>query len=165
MKPIILDTRSLLREYEEYSPMFSFYPLGLKDLVREAVITRSFNSPYTTQLHQDCRYAQGLAAKVMADFGFALDHHHDMYGEESLISLYHKDFALNNIRAIGMLAESIEEDVDALMARHLRTRLFEIAQEGCGAEFHPRWIGSDLLIFVRTLSPREYKIWVTYPDM
>jgi len=165
MRPIILDTRTLLVEYADRAPMFAFYPLGLKDLVREAVITRSFNSPYTTQHYQDHRYTQGLAAKVMNDFSFALDHHHDMFGDESPISLYHKELALNNICVIGMIAESMEEDVNALMARHLRTRLFEIAQEGCGEALLPRWIGPDLLIFVRTLSPKEYRTWAPYPDM
>jgi hypothetical protein len=165
MKPIILDTRALLQEYAEYAPMFVFYQLGLKDLVREAVITRSFNSPYTTHLYQDHRYAQGFASKVMADFGFALDHHYDLYGEECSIPLYEKELAVKNVAAIGMIADALEEEVDALIARHLRTKLFEIAQEGSDARYTPRWIGPDLLIFVRTLSHREGHLWLPYPNM
>lgn len=165
MKPIIIDTRALLQEYAEYAMLFSFYELGLKDLVREAILTRSFNSPYTTQMHKGHRYTRGLAAKVMTDFEFALDHHHDMFGDETPVALYHKEFALSNISAIGMIAESMEQDVDVLLARYLRTKLFEIAQEGSGALMMPRWVGPDLLVFVRTLSTREYGTWHPYQDM
>lgn len=164
MKPIILDTRALLLEYAQYSPLFAFYEMGLKDLVREAVITRSFNSPYTTQYHPGHRYTRGLSAKVTMDFEFALDHHHDLFGEDSPLALYNLDFALNNIKSIGIIAEAMEQEVDRLLFQHLRTRLFEIAQEGSGEQMLPRWIGSDLAVFIRTLSHRELRIWAPYHD-
>jgi hypothetical protein len=165
MKPIILDTRALLQEYAEFSPLFAFYDNGLKDLVREAIITRSFNSPYTTQYRPGLNSAQGLAAKVMMDFEFALDHHHDLFGEESPVALYNMEFAFNNLLAIRTIAEAMERDVDRMLRNHLRTRLFEIAQEGSGAQMLPRWVGPDLAIFVRVLSPRECRICQDYPDM
>lgn len=160
MTPIILDTRALLYEYAEFAPLFAFYELGLKDLVREAVITRSFNSPYTTQYHPGHRYTRGLAAKVMMDFEFAIDHHHQLYGEDSGVGLYDFQFALDNIRTIGGVAQEIEKEVDALLFQHLRTRLFEIAQEGFGNTMLPRWIGPDLAIFIRMLSQKELRVWV-----
>lgn len=165
MKPIILDTRALLQEYAKYAPLFAFYDMGLKDLIREAVITRSFNSPYTTQLHPGHRYAKGLASKVKEDFEYALDNHHDVYGEESMIELFNVKFALDNLWSIKIVAEAMEQEVDRLLFHHLRTRLFEIAQEGSGAQMLPRWIGPDLAVFIRTLSQRELRQWAPYPDM
>jgi hypothetical protein len=156
MRPLVMDARALLDEYASYAPLFRFYEGGLKDLLKEAVITRSFNSPYTTQYHPGHRYSRGLARKVMADFEFALDHHHDLFGDVTPVALYNLEFAKNNLDAIAMVALSVEEEVDKFLFHHLRTRLFEIAQEGSGEVFLPRWSGQDLLIFIRLLSPREY---------
>lgn len=159
MQPLIMDARELLDEYETYRPLFRFYEDGLKDLIKEAVITRSFNSPFTTNVYSGHRYSRGLPAKVMNDFEFALDHHHDLFGDHSPVALYNLEFAQNNLGTIKMVAEQIEEEVEKFMFYHLRTRLFEIAQEGSGAPFLPRWSGRDLLIFIRLLSPREQRVW------
>jgi hypothetical protein len=156
MKPIILDTRSLIRDFQEYAPFFEFYDSGLKDLVREAVLTRSFNSPYTTNYHHGHRYARGLAAKVMEDFEYAIDRHHDLYGEQSLRDILNQDRALSNLGVIRFVAEEMEQAADALLQQHLRTKLFEIAQDSVGEQMRPRWVGSDLLVFIRFLTPREY---------
>jgi hypothetical protein len=160
MTPIILDTRALLQEYADFAPFFQFYEMGLRDLIREAVITRSFNSPYTTQYHPGHRYSQGLAAKVKMDFEFALDHHHDSFGADTPVALYNLKSALNNIEVIGQIAEAMERSVDDLLFMHLRTKLFEIAQEGSGEAVRPRWIGPDLAVFIRMLSHKELRIWV-----
>ncbi len=159
MRPLVMDARALLDEFEPYAPLFRFYEGGLKDLLREAVVTRSFNSPYTTQYHPGHRYTRGLANKVMADFEFAMDHHHDLFGDHSPAALYNLELAQNNVDAIAMVALSIEEEVDKFLYHHLRTRLFEIAQEGSGNLYLPRWSGRDLLIFIRLLSPREQHVW------
>jgi hypothetical protein len=160
-----MDARPLLEEYETYAPLFAFYQWGLKDLIKEAVVTRSFNSPYTTQYHLGHTHPKGLANKVMTDFEFALDHHHDLFGEETPVALYNLEFALNNITAIRFVADAIEDEVDKFLHYHLRTRLFEIAQEGSGEQFLPRWSGRDLLIFIRCLSEREQRQWYPFPDL
>jgi hypothetical protein len=164
MRPLIMDARALLEEYASYAPLFAFYQNGIKDLIQEAVVTRSFNSPFTTQYHLGLRYPKGLAQKVMTDFEFALDNHHNLFGEESSIALYNLEFAQNNLDAIRMVAEMVEEEVDKFLQQHLRTRLFEIAQEDSDAQFLPRWSGRDLLIFIRTLSEKERSIWLPSPD-
>jgi hypothetical protein len=156
VKPIILDTRSLFRDYKEYAPFFEFYESGLKDLIRDAILTRSFNSPYTSFLHHGHRYARGLVAKVTEDFEYALDIHSDRYGDWSSRGIYDVDRAWANRSMIQFVAGEIEQAADTLLNQHLRTRLFEIAQEGSGQALLPRWIGQDLLVFVRLLSPRGH---------
>jgi hypothetical protein len=165
MRPLIMDARPLLDEYGAYAPLFAFYQGGLKDLIREAVVTRSFNSPFTTQYHLGHRHPKGLAAKVATDFEFALDHHHDLFGEEGAMPLFNMDSALFNLDAIRFVADAIEDEVDQFLFYHLRTRLFEIAQEGSGEQFLPRWSGRDLLIYIRSLSQKECRSWFPFPDL
>lgn len=165
MQPLIMDAGPLLEEYATYAPLFAFYQGGLKDLILEAVITRSFNSPYTTQYHLGHRYPKGLASKVMTDFEFALDSHNNLFGEELSVPLFKWEFAKNNLAAIRIVADAIEDEVDKFLQYHLRTRLFEIAQEGSGEQFLPRWSGRDLLIFIRCLSEKEQRRWHHFLDL
>jgi len=165
MRPLIMDARPLLDEYATYAPLFAFYQGGLKDLILEAVITRSFNSPFTTQYHLGQRHPKGMVNKVMMDFEFALDNHHDLFGDESPVALYNLEFAQNNLEAIRFVADAVEDEVDKFLFYHLRTRLFEIAQEGSGEQFLPRWSGRDLLIYIRSLSQKECRQWWAFPDL
>jgi hypothetical protein len=165
MRPLIMDARPLLDEYGTYAPLFTFYQGGLKDIIKDAVTTRSFNSPFTTQYQLGHRHPKGLAAKVMTDFEFALDHHHDLFGSDTPVALFNLEFAQNNLDAIRFVADAIEDEVDQFLFYHLRTRLFEIAQEGSGEQFLPRWSGRDLLIFIRSLSQKECRRWSTFPEL
>lgn len=164
MRPLIMDARPLLAEYETYAPLFAFYQGGLKDLIKEAVITRSFNSPFSQEYHRGMRYPRGLAHKVVTDFEFALDNHHDLCAGNTPASLFSLEFATENRDAIRMVAEMVEEEVDKFLQYHLRTRLFEIAQDGYGYQHWPRWSGRDLIVYVRTLGPREQRQWFPFPD-
>ncbi|WP_144106669.1 hypothetical protein [Paraburkholderia sp. BCC1886] len=156
MTPLVLDTRSLIREYAEYMPFFAFYEMGIKDVIRDAVLTRSFNSPYTTNSFHGHRTARGFVAKVLDDFEFALDHYSELGETAPHSPLLALECAAENLAVIRFVAAEIELAADTLLHQHLATRLFEIAQDGSRPSLQPRWIADDLLVFVRTLRGKEY---------
>ncbi|WP_233875048.1 hypothetical protein [Paraburkholderia adhaesiva] len=147
MKAIVLDTRPIVNEYREYEPFFVFYEHGIRDLLKEAVLIHSTNSPFSLACHP-----KGLVGKVEADFDYALDCYRDSCDEEEFMPLFDERFVFSNLDVIRFAAQSMEDAVERLFRLHLPTRFFEIADDHQGQAFRPRWVGSDLLVHVRLLS-------------
>jgi hypothetical protein len=141
MKAIVLGTRSLIEEYERYEPFFGFYEHGIRDLVKEDVLSHSTTSPFATTHHPS-----SLVETVPADYGYAFDCYRESCEEEEAKPQYDEQFLAGNLDVIRYAAHGVEEAVANLFRPHLPTRYRQ------GEALRPRWIGSDLRVHVRLLN-------------
>lgn len=145
MPMVILPTRQLVTECLSYEPIFHFISGGVKEVIRESIVSRSFYQRH--RVNGTIPGSTGLIGSILTEF----DNHVSRVDEttsfftdrpyKTPMELY-----LEEMGKIELIVVNIEDMVNELLDNILRTRLFDILDDGT------QWRGRDLMVNLRSFT-------------
>lgn len=139
MHKVILPTSTLVRQFWHCEPLLCFYDLGVRGLIRDAVLLNCGKPASSFSLYRRRKdpplFSDGLLDYVLEEYERSLDLR---FLENTL-----PQRAVSGCFAVETVVEAIDEAVAAMMRECFLREIYEI----CKTRW--QWVGYDLLIRVR----------------
>jgi hypothetical protein len=142
MSLIILPTFDLVTECLPYDSLFHFLKDGVKDVIKESVVSRSFYAKQHVSSH--IPGGSGLIGAILSEYDDYVARHEDLL--TALTGEYREDPLADYVETMAKLefmVMSIEQMVSDMMQLLIHSRLYEVS--------HASWRGRDLYAKIHLL--------------
>lgn len=150
MSLVVLPTEDIIIAKSQFDPTFFFLENGVQDAVREAVLATSFRARKAINVCHLFTKSSPLVEMLLHSYHLHMEELERQIRNYEIEGSRHDTHIaakyLVDTLEIECVIREIEEEVNELMDRLFRSRLYDIREE------HTRWLNRDLVIDVHSLA-------------
>lgn len=158
MSLVVLPTEDIIIAKSIFEPTFFFLEGGMKDVIREAVIATSWHGRKSVPTHHFFAKSSPLVEDMLCAYHAYMEmleeriRNYEVEGSRHDASIAAK--YLVDTMEIECVVREIEEEINELMQRLFRSKLYDIRDE------NTRWLNRDLVIDVQALAGGRHRGFV-----